>query len=112
MNPKIVAMLKEMSIMHKALGDTYRARAYHNAAQIIDTLEYVIGPRNLAGVGDVPGVGKSILAKIGEFVTTGRVRDLEKLKKSKEYRAFDILGGILGVGPAAVRLWIRRGIVD
>lgn len=107
-NSKIISMLKEFHDIYEILGDTYRARAYNNAILEIRKLP-------LIGVGDqirVKHIGKGISQKIQEYLTTGSVSELTKLKNSPLIRTYDTLGKIAGVGKQTIASWIKLGIND
>jgi DNA polymerase/3'-5' exonuclease PolX len=58
--------------------DPFRIRAYRKAAEIIRELDYEV----LSGEDamKLPGIGKGIAKKIDEFLQTGEIARLEKLR--------------------------------
>ena len=63
--------------------DEHKKDAYDNAAYIIDQLSFKVtnGEELAKGPKKVKGIGKSIAKIIDEFLETGKVKKLEKLKK-------------------------------
>lgn len=112
MNTELINTLEEMRRISEIRGEVYREKAYRKAISSIKRLTYKISKDHLPDLRDnkIPGVGEGILSKIVEFITKGRIAELEKLKKSKEVQAHKILGGILGIGPAAVEDLISKKI--
>jgi DNA polymerase beta len=56
------------------------------------------------------GVGKQILLKINQYLKTGQIEKLEKVKSSDEVSLINQLVRISGVGPVAARDFITKGI--
>ena len=65
--------------------DFHRAAAYDDAAYAVQHLPFKVtnGDELAKGPRKVKGIGKSIAAKINEFLDTGKIKKLEKLKRSK-----------------------------
>jgi len=61
-------------------GDTFRARNYEKAARSVAGYAGDISELDAAALRQIPGVGKSIAEKIGEFTATGGIRALEELR--------------------------------
>jgi DNA polymerase (family 10) len=77
----------------------FRIRAYRNAARNITELSEDI--EDIAERGEltkIPGVGTDLAEKIKEFLTTGKVKDYEELKKKVPEGLVELLG-IQGLGP-------------
>lgn len=81
----------------------FRIRAYRRAAQIVRSLS-----RELAEIHDpeeydaLPGIGKDLARKIAELVETGRLKALEKLRRSVPPGVRELLH-LPGMGPVRVR---------
>ena len=81
----------------------FRIRAYRRAAQVVRSL-----PRELAEIHDpeeydaIPGIGRDLAGKINELVETGRLKALERLRRSVPPGARELLS-LPGMGPVRVR---------
>lgn len=111
MNQELIKTLEEMRDIAAMLGQVYRENAYSRAIARIKTLNYNIKD-NLELVAKLPGIGTGIMEKITEFVNTGKMRELEKLKKSRKVKAAQELSRVLGAGPKTVEKWIEAGITS
>ncbi len=61
-------------------GDPFRARVYNKAARAIAGHSHDVSQLQTAALLRIPGVGKSIAAKIGEINATGTFAELEELR--------------------------------
>lgn len=63
--------------------DEYKKKAYDDAAYAVYKLPYKVtsGDELASGPNKVPGIGKSIAAKINEFLKTGKIKRLQDMKK-------------------------------
>ncbi len=103
-NTDIADAFDEIGDLLSIQGDNaFRVRAYRRAAQIVRGL-----PRQLAEMTDsselerLPGIGKDLSGKIAEFVKTGRLAALEKLRRQVPSGVRDLLA-LPAMGPARVR---------
>lgn len=113
LNSDLIIALEELQNITKILGQVYREKAYKKAIAELKKLPFTITAENLDYVFDVhkvPGVGEGIKAKIKEWVTTGKVADLEKLRNDPKVKAYRELSKIAGVGPATIEKWWRMGV--
>ena len=102
--------LTELTILDEGSAQSFRARAYENALHEIQGLSEDIGAMTKKQLMELPGVGKSTADKIREFLDTGKVEKLEKLRK-KYPEEFASLTKIPGLGPKTlVRLRNELGI--
>jgi DNA polymerase (family X) len=105
-NPEIARILREVSAFLDMQNVPFKPRAYEKAAQSVSALEepvedlYARG--GLRALEEIPGVGKSMAAKIAEFIETGRVAYREELHRKTPVDV-DHLLGIEGLGPKGVR---------
>jgi len=111
MNEQLTEKLLELTHIYELLGDDYRSRAFQTAVVNInksarDLKKY---PPDL-GKNKIAGVGKGIIGHIDEFIRTGDISEISKLKKTREYQAYTVFSKILGVGPAVIKSWIRNNI--
>src|SRR2546427_9458276 len=89
-----------------------RGRAYARAAQTLEALgesvEAVAGRGELA---QLPGMGRELAAKIGEYLATGRLAQLDELRGGLPPTFLTLLE-IRGLGPKTARLLYDRLGVD
>ena len=89
----------------------FRARAYYRAADTIaglpENVADVYSKNGIAGLLEIPSVGKAIAAKIEELIKTGKVRHLEELKAKIPINV-DELYDLEGVGAKTVKLLYER----
>lgn len=104
-NSDITMVLNELADLLEIKGaNAFRVRAYREAARSIDGLG-----RNLSemvaeeeDLNQLPGIGKSMAEKIQEIVHTGKLGQLEKLKKKIPGELSELLT-LPGLGPKRVR---------
>jgi DNA polymerase (family 10) len=104
-NRDVGKLLREIGAFLEMEGVAFKPRAYEKAAQAIEAMEEPVASLHQKGgaklVSTVPGVGKSIAEKIVEFLETGKVEYLEKMKKERPVELLP-LTAIEGVGPKTV----------
>src|SRR5215475_4191358 len=63
----------------------FKVRAYKRTADIIENLssniEEIYKNEGLKGLTKIPSIGRSIAIKIEEYITTGKIKYFEELKK-------------------------------
>jgi DNA polymerase (family 10) len=111
LNAEIAEALNEIADIHDVLGDRYRPRAYRRAARSVENssadLIKLMESRQLT---TIPGVGENIASKIEEFIQTGTIAHLEKLR-GKITRGVSELLKIPDIGPkTAMLLYEQLGI--
>lgn len=103
-NAEISRHLHEMADLLEISGaDFFRVRAYHQAVEAIAEMQFSLAEMVREGKDLVAlkGIGKAIAEKIADLVTTGKIKQLEDLKK--EYPADLIkLTRIENLGPKRV----------
>lgn len=92
----------------------FKPQAYQKAAYSVESLDEDIKnffeKNGREGLENLPGVGKSIAEKIIEYIKTGRIKELEELKKEVPVD-LEVLTSIEGVGPKIVyKLYKSLGI--
>jgi len=102
--PRIARILEEMGTLLEVQGENpFRCRAYHNASQALrglpSDLSEMIGDGTL---GAVPGVGETMLKKIVELATTGRLQAYEDLRKATPPGLVALLR-VPGLGPKKIK---------
>src|SRR3989338_2950421 len=108
-NLEISAIFREITKILEIKGDNpFRIRAYERAAQNIEGLteeieDFVENDR----LTDIPGVGRDLANKIKEYVSTGRIKAYEDLKKKIPGGLLDLLN-IPSVGPKTAKLLYEK----
>ena len=105
-NADITAIFEEIADLLEIQGaNTFRIRAYRNAARILGDLPQEA--RVLVERGDdltrLPGIGADLAGKISEIVSTGRCSLLERLRKELPPAITELLK-IPGIGPKRVKM--------
>jgi DNA polymerase (family 10) len=110
---EICAIFNEIADLLEVLGDNpYKSRAYRNAARVLENADFDIQELVREGrLGEIPGIGSALAAKITELVTTGRLAYYEDLKQKVPGDVLEMLK-IPGVGPKTVQVFLRRGIAS
>jgi DNA polymerase (family 10) len=112
----VASALREMALFLEMEGVPFKPRAFEKAALAVEALDRPLaeieetqGPK---GIDALPAVGKGITERIVEFLHTGRMQDLERLR---EKTPIDVLGltAIEGLGPKTAKiLYEELGIRD
>lgn len=118
-NEQLAKALRDIGYLTEvedAANAQFKSRAYYRAADSVDSLSADIADiYRKGGVGallEIPGIGKAIAAKIEEFVKTGRVHQLDDLKKQIPIDV-DQMKSVEGVGPKTVRaIYKKLGVTD
>ncbi len=80
-NDQAAAVLEEYAeLLVMTGGDPFRARVYTKAARAIAAYPEDVADLSLAGLLRIPGVGKSIAAKIAGILSTGAFAELKDLR--------------------------------
>ncbi|HEY2549056.1 MAG TPA: DNA polymerase/3'-5' exonuclease PolX [Streptosporangiaceae bacterium] len=81
-NEDVAALLREYAELTQITGgDAFRARNYEKAARSVAGFPEDVAELTATQLQQIPGVGKSIAEKIGEFTTTGSIAALERLRE-------------------------------
>ena len=112
-NAEVAQILYEIGELLTIKGDRFRSRAFLMAAQRVGSLtEDVRRIRDRGELMEIPGVGKSIAAIIGEVLDTGECNQLEELREALPHGVRDLME-LEGIGPkTALRLHGELGIVS
>lgn len=108
-NFEIARAFEEMADLLELKGeDFFKVRAYRRAARALAGLDEPVGHLYRGGkLAGVPGIGKNILAKIGEMVSTGKMQKLEELRKEFPPGLREIMD-LPGIGPKRAGLLFRH----
>lgn len=85
MNHELIENLGILARYYKKIGDQWRTRTYQGATVAIRGFPQQI--TDIKQVKNIKGVGKSIQAKIKEFLDTGQIEKVEEIKKLLNVRS-------------------------
>jgi DNA polymerase (family 10) len=102
-NEEIARRFNRMASLMEVCGeDTFRIRSYRMAAEAIETwptpMQKIAEKDGLAGLLEIPGVGKALAGKIIELMDTGTFAAWERLTAETPETVLDLLE-LPGVGP-------------
>ena len=115
-NHDIAEMLRQMGEFLAMQDIPFKPRAYQKAAGIVAEFDDDIAARykknGTKGLMQIEGIGAGIAGKIEEFITTGRVKELEGFKKKTPVDLSE-LSKVEGLGPKSVKtLYQKLGITN
>ncbi|KAG1672953.1 DNA polymerase beta [Nymphon striatum] len=87
----------------------YKYNAYRKAASVLAAHPQRI--KNGDEARKLNGIGDKIAKKIDEFLQTGKLQKLEKIRASDTSQAIQLLNRVTGIGPAAARKLVDDGIM-
>lgn len=110
-NKDLADVLKLIASYYIVARDTYRARAFNNAAAKIGVHTNAI----LSGAqarSEIKGIGESIETAIDEYLTTGTIKRLEELQNQFPDRkeTIDFFRSFYGIGPVTATKLYDRGL--
>jgi DNA polymerase (family 10) len=113
-NPELAKLLRMIGLYLEMKGIQFKPQAYEKAAYSVEALdediEEYFKKHGKEGLRNLPGVGESIAEKIIEYLKTGKIKELEELKKEVPVD-IETLTSIEGVGPKIVyKLYKTLGI--
>ncbi len=103
-NASISELFDEMADVMEILGeDRFRINSYRRVARVIGDMPTDVEEMLATGkLAETPGVGKSSLAKIEEFIKTGKITARQELLKKIPQKLLELLK-IPGMGPKGVK---------
>jgi DNA polymerase (family 10) len=109
LNASVAEMFDEIAALMEVAGENpFKIRAYKRAAEAVATLDDSIEDIAEAGrLREVEGLGEATAAKVQEFIATGQVRFLERLREEYPPGLVDLLR-VPGLGPKKVALLYRE----
>ena len=105
-NEKFIDVLEQLSALMTKKGEAMRAMAYKNAAEKLMLIDEDLN--SVDQLKGMKGVGKAITDKFQEFMDTGKVNALEKVKADPMIS----LTNIYGIGPAKAKELVAKGITS
>jgi DNA polymerase (family 10) len=91
----------------------FKIRAYTHAARALETFTGDLSKLAAEGrLGEIPGIGKAIAEKLGEWFATGRLEYYEQLKAEFPTGLFELFE-LQGLGPKKIKaLWEQLGVTS
>ena len=107
-NEQVAGAFREISELLELAGDqSFRARAYDRAARALSGHGADLASLSDKELAAIPGLGKSMAGKVREYLETGRVGQLEKLREEVP-EALRVLVKVPGIGPSKARVIHER----
>jgi DNA polymerase (family 10) len=111
-NDAIARRFHRLAALMEVRGDDpFRLRSYRNAAEAIEVwptpLKEIAEKEGVAGLQEIPGVGKAIAGKVIELLTKGTFDAWERLTAETPESVLDLLE-IPGIGPKTAALLHQR----
>ena len=111
-NKEIARRFYRLSALMEVRGDDpFRLRSYRNAAEAIEvwptSLKEIAEQEGVAGLQEIPGVGKAIAGKVTELLNKGTFDAWERLTAQTPETVLDLLE-IPGIGPKTAALLHQR----
>ena len=112
-NFEIARLFYEMASLLEVKGESaFRVRAYQRAAQTLETLtEDVAAIATRGGLQKLPGIGKDLAGRIDEYLKTGSMTQLDRLR-AEFPPGFLTLLDLQGLGPRTAKLLHEQLGVD
>ena len=104
-NPEIASLFNRYAILLDIdRANSFRVRAYRNAARTIENLPRDVGEMLAAGedLSELPGIGKDLAHKIAAIVETGHFAELDDIEHRIPAALAD-LADVPGLGPKRVK---------
>lgn len=112
LNEKFIDLMDKLAAVVANQGDTanermqnrFKSRAYKKAQETIMSYQGdITTPSQLKGL---PGIGETIMEKLNEYVTTGKLRLLEREKENP----INLLAEVYGIGAVKAKELVDKGI--
>ena len=112
-NFEVARLFYEMASLLEVRGESaFRVRAYQRAAQTIEALaDELAAVAARGGLQTIPGIGKDLAARITEYLATGKIGQLEELRREVPPNFLTLLE-VRGLGPKTAKLLLERLGVD
>lgn len=99
-NQGLLANLKIMREYEEIMKEPFKAKAYD---KVIDAIELYGKPiESIEDIAQIKGIGKKIEEKIVQYITTGHMEAVERIKEDAKYILGKKLMAIYGIGPAKI----------
>lgn len=105
-NQQIAKIFREIADFLEMEGIAFKPVAYRKGAWGIESsdksVQDIYESQGIKGLEEIPGIGKDLALKIEEYLTTGRVKELDALKKQTPVDVIN-LTRVEGVGAKTVK---------
>ena len=102
-NKLIARLFEEMADLLEIKEVQWKPRAYRVAAQTLESMSEDISElARQDKLMDLPGIGEHMADKIKEFLKTGKIKELEDLRKKTPIKVEE-LRGVEGIGPKTIK---------
>ncbi|KAK7085318.1 hypothetical protein SK128_010922 [Halocaridina rubra] len=109
LNAEFCDFLTELADYERNVSrNIYKYNAYRNAAAIL--AQHPTRIKNGDDAKKLKGIGAKIGDKIDEFIKTGKLQKLEKIRADDTSVAINLLTRVTGIGPAKARDLVNEGI--
>lgn len=103
-NKQLAAQFRRLADLMELYGESpFKTKAYANAYLILRKLDKPLTEMSATEIDALPGVGTSVLAKIKEFLASGRIAQLEAYR-ARTPEGIQQLLEVRGLGPKKVRV--------
>ncbi len=110
-NQKLAHLFYQLAIFLEMDEAQFKPRAYERVAQEIEAMEEDLGEiyerGGRQGLKQISGIGEGIADKIEEFIKTGKIKELETLKR-KIPVDIEALSRLEGVGPKTIKTLFKK----
>lgn len=107
-NQEIADIFNEIADILEIKGENpFRIRAYRRASQNIEGLTKDVSELSREELLKIPGIGQDLASKIEEYLTTGKIKSHEDLKKEVP-EGFAALLSVPSLGPKTAKLLYER----
>ncbi len=107
-NQQIAKLFNEIAdLLELNEENIFRVRAYRRAALNLDGLSKDVGTLSDDELEAIPGIGKDLIRKIREYLSTGRMAKHEELKRQIPAGVLELLR-IPGLGPKTVKMLYKE----
>jgi DNA polymerase (family 10) len=112
-NFDIARLFYEMAGLLEVRNESvFRVRAYQRGAQTLETLtEDVATVAARGGLQELPAIGKDLAARIAEYLATGRIAQLDRLRAELPEKFLTLLE-VRGLGPKTAKALYEQAGVD
>ncbi|XP_075457658.1 DNA polymerase beta isoform X2 [Ascaphus truei] len=108
-NDGITDFLTELANFERNVNRAiHKYNAYRKAASVI--AKYPTKIKSGTEAKKLDGVGAKIAEKIDEFLATGKLRKLERIRQDDTSSSINFLTRVSGIGPAAARKLVEEGV--
>jgi len=107
-NLELAEIFRSIAKLLEVKGDNpFRIRAYERAAQNIESIENIEEYAEQDKLETIPAIGKDLADKIKEYLSTGKIRQYEEIKKRVPEGVLELLK-VPSIGPKTAKLFYEN----